>query len=296
MIFTQLQIELRKQQEREEQARRSSQKFIVADQTDDRDVEARFLEAQQRLTNMKFDSRPDEELVKGGRADSQMTGIPSAPPLPSSPPASRRVVTSSAVAANCISNYIPAVDRSTKPNAANESDSLRRVVIPMSLTQDFLRAAALNTSRNVETCGMLAGKLSQNVFTITHVLIPKQRGTSDSCLTDNEEEVFAFQDTNSLTTLGWIHTHPTQTAFLSSIDLHTHFSYQIMLGEAIAIVCAPKFDQTGIFSLTSDFGLDFIANCNQPGFHPHPNESLIYHSSPHIQLDARSTAKLVDLR
>lgn len=35
-------------------------------------------------------------------------------------------------------------------------------------------------------------------------------------------------------------THPTQTAFLSSVDLHTHCSYQLMLPEAIAIVCAPK--------------------------------------------------------
>lgn len=38
-------------------------------------------------------------------------------------------------------------------------------------------------------------------------------------------------------------THPTQTAFLSSVDLHTHCSYQMMLPEAIAIVCSPKFNE-----------------------------------------------------
>lgn len=38
-------------------------------------------------------------------------------------------------------------------------------------------------------------------------------------------------------------THPTQTAFLSSVDLHTHCSYQLMLQEAIAIVCAPKHNE-----------------------------------------------------
>jgi len=38
-------------------------------------------------------------------------------------------------------------------------------------------------------------------------------------------------------------THPTQTAFLSSVDLHTHSSYQLMLPEAIAIVCAPKHNE-----------------------------------------------------
>jgi len=35
-------------------------------------------------------------------------------------------------------------------------------------------------------------------------------------------------------------THPTQTAFMSSVDLHTHFPYQAMLPEAIAIVVAPS--------------------------------------------------------
>ena len=37
-----------------------------------------------------------------------------------------------------------------------------------------------------------------------------------------------------------LQTHPTQTAFLSSVDLHTHCSYQLMLPEAVAIVCSPK--------------------------------------------------------
>ena len=44
-------------------------------------------------------------------------------------------------------------------------------------------------------------------------------------------------------TLGWIHTHPSQSAFLSSVDLHTHFGYQSMMPEAIAIVYAPTHKQ-----------------------------------------------------
>lgn len=40
-----------------------------------------------------------------------------------------------------------------------------------------------------------------------------------------------------------LQTHPTQTAFLSSVDLHTHCAYQLMMAEAIAIVCAPKYDE-----------------------------------------------------
>ncbi|RYR26027.1 hypothetical protein Ahy_B02g060136 [Arachis hypogaea] len=62
------------------------------------------------------------------------------------------------------------------------------------------------------------------------VIIPKQESTSDSCSTLNEEEIFEVQDSLSLFPLGWIHTHPSQTCFVSSVDLHTHYSYQVCGG------------------------------------------------------------------
>lgn len=34
--------------------------------------------------------------------------------------------------------------------------------------------------------------------------------------------------------------------------------------------------RTGFFMLTPDYGLDFIANCRQTGFHPHPTEPPLY--------------------
>lgn len=40
---------------------------------------------------------------------------------------------------------------------------------------------------------------------ITHMIVPKQKGTPDSCVTMNEEELFDFQDQHNLITLGWIH-------------------------------------------------------------------------------------------
>ena len=45
----------------------------------------------------------------------------------------------------------------------------------------------------------------KNMFFVTHLLIPKQTSTSDSCTTLNEEELFEFQDSKDLITLGWIH-------------------------------------------------------------------------------------------
>ncbi|XP_035764729.1 AMSH-like protease isoform X2 [Neolamprologus brichardi] len=122
-------------------------------------------------------------------------------------------------------------------------EGLRRVLIPKGLTQSFLSLARSNTARGIETCGVLCGQLTHNEFTLTHVVVPKQTAGPDFCDMENVEELFSFQDEHHLLTLGWIHTHPTQTAFLSSVDLHTHCSYQLMLPEAVAIVCAPKHNE-----------------------------------------------------
>lgn len=176
------------------------------------------------------------------------------------------------------------------------SHRLRTVVVPAALLGRFLRLAADNTTRNIETCGILAGILERNQLKITHVIVPKQSGTPDSCSTNNEEEIFHYQDQHNLITLGWIHTHPTQTAFLSSVDLHTQCSYQLMMAEAIAIVCAPKYNETGYFALTPDYGMQFIANCRQSGFHPHPNDPPLFHNVSHINVDDAAPIEMVDLR
>ncbi|XP_037030311.1 STAM-binding protein [Bradysia coprophila] len=192
----------------------------------------------------------------------------------------------------------PSVDRALKP-ASNESlaeGNLRSVLIPKDTMYKFLLLAAKNTASNVETCGILAGRLAQNKLLITHVIVPKQNGTSDSCTTMNEEDIFDIQDQQNLITLGWIHTHPSQTAFLSSVDLHTHCSYQIMMPEAVAIVCAPKYQETGFFCLTPNYGLDYIARCRQSGFHPHPNDPPLFMDASHIVIGDHSNIEVVDLR
>ena len=43
------------------------------------------------------------------------------------------------------------------------------------------------------------------------------------------------------------------------------------------IVCV--FCRTGVFSLTQEYGLQFILNCKKPGFHPHPKEPPLYQVS-----------------
>ncbi|XP_036936712.1 AMSH-like protease isoform X2 [Acanthopagrus latus] len=173
-------------------------------------------------------------------------------------------------------------------------EGLRRVVIPRDLTYRFLVLADSNTARGIETCGVLCGRLTHNEFMLTHVVIPKQSAGPDFCDMENVEELFSFQDQQNLLTLGWIHTHPTQTAFLSSVDLHTHCSYQLMLPEAIAIVCAPKHNDTGVFRLTGP-GMSEVSGCRLKGFHPHSKEPPLFSVCKHVMV-RDSKISLLDLR
>uniref|UniRef100_A0A6A7FZ57 STAM-binding protein-like A n=2 Tax=Hirondellea gigas TaxID=1518452 RepID=A0A6A7FZ57_9CRUS len=196
------------------------------------------------------------------------------------------------------SNSVPSIDRSSKPTSllGGGGASLRRVRLPQKMVDQFMLLAATNTARNIETCGVLAGIMRKGELHVTHLLIPKQSGTPDSCTTQHEEQLFAVQDKHDIITLGWIHTHPTQTAFLSSVDLHTHCSYQLMMPEAVAVVCAPKHKETAVFTLTPDHGLNYIAQCKQTGFHPHPAHPPLFVKAAHAVLENNADIEVIDLR
>lgn len=164
-----------------------------------------------------------------------------------------------------------------KPSAYLENGTpLRTVFLPPELRVQFVELAASNTRRNLETCGILCGTLISNALFISRLLVPEQTSTSDTCETVNESAIFDYCDSEDLIVLGWIHTHPTQTCFMSSRDLHTHCGYQVMLPESIAIVCSPsKSPDWGIFRLTDPPGLKTVLNCTQTGlFHPHSEYNI----------------------
>ncbi|KAL2653668.1 hypothetical protein R1flu_021796 [Riccia fluitans] len=183
----------------------------------------------------------------------------------------------------------------------SQGKGIKHLHISTKMMEEFLALSRLNTEKNLETCGVLAGFLKTGIFNVTTLIIPKQEATSDSCQTLNEEEIFEAQDNRGLFQLGWIHTHPSQTCFMSSIDLHTHYSYQIMLQEAIAIVMAPtdtdrKF---GIFRLSDPGGIKTIQQCQQRGFHPHEEPlggGTIYEHSSHVYMNPNLRYDVIDLR
>ncbi|PRT53663.1 AMSH-like protease sst2 [Wickerhamiella sorbophila] len=170
--------------------------------------------------------------------------------------------------------------------STTEPEGLRNVLFPRGLEAKFLAAAAPNTKRNLETCGILCGRLRNRVFVITDLVIPFQESTQNTCTTLREEVLFDYVDSRDLFILGWIHTHPSQTCFMSSVDLHTHSSYQIMLPEAIAAVCAPSHEFSfAIYRLTDPPGAEIIKNCRQTSFHPHDERDLYCRAQPgHVRI------------
>lgn len=121
-------------------------------------------------------------------------------------------------------------------------EPIRPVFLPSTLRQRFLQIASENTRKGLEMCGMLCGTTVNNALFISHLVIPEQRCTSDTCETENESGMLDYCIENDLIVIGWIHTHPTQTCFMSSRDLHTQAGYQVMMPESVAIVCAPQYE------------------------------------------------------
>ncbi|XP_054824421.1 AMSH-like ubiquitin thioesterase 2 isoform X2 [Prosopis cineraria] len=161
-----------------------------------------------------------------------------------------------------------------RPESGNESTSsktMRDVHISMRLMEDFLELAKENTEKDLETCGILGGFRAKGTLYMTTLIIPKQESTSSSCQAMNEEEVFAILNERSLLPVGWIHTHPSQNCFMSSVDLHTQYSYQVMVPEAFAIVLAPKDTSRscGLFRITDPDGMSILKGCQDTGFHAH---------------------------
>ncbi|WIA13630.1 hypothetical protein OEZ85_007194 [Tetradesmus obliquus] len=185
------------------------------------------------------------------------------------------------------------------PKSLSKRLDLRDVHISVALMNDFLHYAANNTRRGIESCGILAGRLSasDSRFTITTLIVPKQTGTSDTVEMLGEEEVWEAESSRELVPLGWIHTHPTQTCFLSSVDIHTQCGYQTMLEESVAIVMAPTDSRKkcGIFRLTTPAGLEHVQRCSYRGFHASCNSEM-YELCGHVYLNPNAKHEVIDLR
>ncbi|XWS22601.1 hypothetical protein CRYUN_Cryun29cG0050100 [Craigia yunnanensis] len=163
-------------------------------------------------------------------------------------------------------------------NEPEASRVLQNVHISAQLMEDFLELAKDNTEKDLETCGVLGAFLEKGTFYVTTLIIPKQESTSNS-------------------------THPSQSCFMSSIDLHTQYSYQVMVPEAFAIVVAPTDNSRsyGIFRVSDPSGMSVLKECHEKGsqFHSHKesvNGSPIYEHCTHVYKNSNLRFEIFDLR
>ena len=113
-----------------------------------------------------------------------------------------------------------------------DGSGLRTVKLPSDLVCSFLHHAKNNSENGIETLGLLGGRLGRdNKFRVTHLLLPKQTGQADSCTMEGIEGVLDTVNLENIHILGWIHTHPAYSVFLSSVDMHTQYERQRQLPE-----------------------------------------------------------------
>ena len=173
---------------------------------------------------------------------------------------------------------------------------MTKIILPKSAISQFLTISQENFDVRIETIGILCGKRSKRSLKVTRVLIPEQTGSLTSCEALSADEILKYQEENELIDIGWIHTHPTFSAFMSSIDVHKHCARQKLMKESIAVVCSIKDNITEIFNLTAD-GLNIIGNCKIPGPHDHAHSMLpIYKQATHVEIVNEMFTELHDQR
>ena len=157
-------------------------------------------------------------------------------------------------------------------------DVVAEILVPAFIIAKFKVYAERNFSQGIESLGILLGlrrsvpRFKRELWVVECLYIPQQSGTKDTC------EVTQAHDPELLLrkclehgwqALGWIHTHPTYDAFLSSVDQHMQYHHQRTGPHCVAAIVG-KDGNTEFFKLTED-GMKYIAACHTSGFHEHPS-------------------------
>jgi proteasome lid subunit RPN8/RPN11 len=102
---------------------------------------------------------------------------------------------------------------------------------------------------NVETAGLLLGKYEDNVLYIEEMEVGDQQANavhveiSEQALTEAVVRMSSRVDDRVI--VGWWHTHPNLSSFMSSTDISTQSRYQSLFPQAVAIVVDPvKYSKT----------------------------------------------------
>ncbi|MCY3414093.1 MAG: Mov34/MPN/PAD-1 family protein [Candidatus Heimdallarchaeota archaeon] len=115
-----------------------------------------------------------------------------------------------------------------------------------------------------ETAGLLIGEEKDNIVYIDDVRIGEQEANAVHVQITTEELVMAAievsERTDGKSIVGWIHTHPGMSAFLSSTDINTQLIYQAQMPNSVAIVIdANTYKETGLLE-DLDLGVFRVIN------------------------------------
>ena len=87
--------------------------------------------------------------------------------------------------------------------------------ISKGLGEVFLQLSRDNTLNNTETCDVLGGKDAGTEFVVTHLIIPKKLGTSDSCTALDEQCIHDTFEKHNCIRCSWLDPHASFTDCLS---------------------------------------------------------------------------------
>lgn len=103
----------------------------------------------------------------------------------------------------------PVESRAPEPSVRRSTGALLSMRVPAQVISQFLSLAQRNTSRRIETLGLLLGterlqygRIPQLVVEV--LVVPQQTGTSDTCAMLSEEQVLAVSLERGLDCLGWV--------------------------------------------------------------------------------------------
>lgn len=86
--------------------------------------------------------------------------------------------------------------------------SLKPVDVPRDILKRFMALSAANTELQIETLGLLMGKIRSDKYIVTTLLIPNQSGGQDWCTMEDDDMIVQFQERRFLVTLGWVSCMP----------------------------------------------------------------------------------------
>ena len=178
----------------------------------------------------------------------------------------------------CISNCVDKYDE--------KSEDIRKVQINIeTLTKSFKEYVEKTLDPDMEAVAMICADSKEfergGDIVITSLVFPDQVSDENGVQPDLNPEYISIVEEKGLVAIGWIHSHPHQTCYFSSVDMHAHHALQASIPYSFGIVYARE-DKTLPIALTQK-GMETIGECSDFGFHTHevngktvPNSELVY--------------------